>query len=262
MHKVSRETYMSASSLVKVLAVSNLLPFISTAHAEKDLLAESKPVGVNLEWYQHEMDMNVTDIDLNVPGITDEIVDGIKGQLNSTNEVELLNLKLDYQVRPYLNIYGAIGKVTNNNRVGFSELGFDISDLEVESDGTAYTAGAVIVGRYGQLLPSLHLAHSRIDLDNNDEDIKVSAAIPSLGWQTNYGVFNASLLYQKIDVAYTGTVTAPLVGEVPVTVHAENDKDLQLAVGWLNRLGKDFYLNASTGLNGQQQFQIQLNKRF
>lgn len=253
---------MSDSSPVKVLAISSLVLFISTAHAEKDLLAELKPVGVSLEWYQHELDMNVTGIDLNIPGITDEIVDSVKGQLNSTDKVELLNLKLDYQVRPYLNVYGAIGKVTDNNRVGFSDLGVGISDLEVENDGTAYTTGAVIVGRYGQLLPSLHLAHSRIDLDNNDEDIKVTAAVPSLGWQTDYGIFSASLLYQKIDAAYTGTVTAPVVGEVPVTVYAENDKELQLAIGWLNHLGKDFYLNASAGLNGQQQFQIQLNKRF
>ncbi|QLQ31450.1 MAG: hypothetical protein HZT40_07355 [Candidatus Thiothrix singaporensis] len=80
--------------------------------------------------------------------------------------------------------------------------------------------------------------------------------------QTGYGVFNASLVYQAVKATYSGTVSAPFIGEVPVTVDTENKDDLQVMAGWYGQLGKDLYLNTNVGLNGQRQFQLQLNKRF
>lgn len=253
---------MRESSLVKGLTILSLLPFISTVSAETETFSNLKPGGVSVEWYQHELDMKVTGIETNVPGITDELVNAVKGQLKSTDNAELINLKLDYQLRPYLNVYGAVGKITGSSRVDFSGLGVGISDLVVDNKGTAYTAGAILAGQYGRLLPSLHFAHSQINLDGNSEDITINALIPAVGWQTDYGILSTSLVYQAIDAAYSGNVAAPIVGEVPVTVKTENNDDVQMMAGWATRLTEDLYLNANVGLNGQKQFQLQVNKRF
>lgn len=253
---------MRVSSLVQGLTILSLLSIVSTASAETETFSDLKPTGISVEWYQHKLDMKVTDIEINIPGITDELLDSIKGRLKSTDDVELINLKLDYQLRPYLNVYSAVGKITDSSRVDFSGLGIGISDLVIDNEGTAYTVGAILVGQYGRVLPSLHLAHSQIDLDGNSENIVINALVPAVGWQTDYGVLNASLVYQAVDAAYSGTVTAPVIGKVPARVNAENNNDLQIMAGWLTRLDNDLYLNANIGLNGQKQFQLQINKRF
>lgn len=248
--------------LVQGLASLFLLPYFSTACAETDPRLDLKPTGVSVEWYQHKLDLNVTDVKTNLPGITSAMVDSVKGQLNTTDDVKLANVRLDYQLRPYLNVYGSIGKITDDTQVDFSKLGLGVSDLTVDSKGNAYTVGAILVGKYDRLLPSLQLMHSRIDLEGDGDDVQVNALIPAVGVQTGYGVFNASLVYQAVKATYSGTVSAPFIGEVPVTVDTENKDDLQVMAGWYGQLGKDLYLNTNVGLNGQRQFQLQLNKRF
>lgn len=253
---------MRESFLVQGLASLCLLSCFSAVSAETETFTDLKPTGISLEWYQHELDLKVTDIKTNLPGITSAMVDSVKGNLDTTDNVKLVNVRLDYQLRPYLNVYGAIGKITDNTRVDFSRLGLGVSDLVVDSKGTAYTAGAILVGKRGKWLPALQYIHSNIDLEGNASDITLDALIPSLGVQTKYGVFDASLVYQALKADYSGTVSAPFVGEVPLTVSAENKNDLQVMAGWHTQVAKDLYLHTNVGLNGHQQFQFMLNKRF
>lgn len=248
--------------LVQGLTSLCFLSCLSVASADTETFTDLKPTGVSVEWYQHELDLKVTDIKTSLPGITSAMVDSVKGSLDTTDNVKLVNIRLDYQLRPYLNVYGSIGKITDNTSVDFSKLGLGISDLVVDSKGTAYTAGAILVGKYGKLIPALQYIHSNIDLEGNASDITLDALIPSLGVQTNYGVFDASLVYQALEAEYSGTVSAPFVGEVPLTVNAENKDNLQVMAGWHTQLAKDLYLHTNVGLNGHQQFQLMLNKRF
>lgn len=247
-----------AQGIVSLLLMSSL----SIATAETLPLFETKSTGISLEWHQHELDLEVLDIDTNIPGVTNALIDSVKGQLNTNNDVEVINLRLDHQFHPNLNVFGAIGKVTDRTQTSFSSLAPGLSDLIVDNDGVAYTIGATLIHKYNQFVASVMIAHSRIDQDNNPDDIKVNAAIPSLGFQTRYGIFSASLLYQAIEASYSGTVTAPLVGEVPVTIETENEDEIQIMAGYQTQLAKKLYLNANIGLNGQNQFQILINKRF
>lgn len=253
---------MRESFLVQSLTSLLLLSYFSTVAADTANPVGQKPMGISLEWYQHELDLDVTDIETSIPGITDAMVDAVKGRLNTTDTLKMANLRLDYQWHPALNVYAAVGKLTDDTTVDFSSLGAGISDLVINNKGTAYAVGTKLQGQYGKVLPSLQYMHSRIDLDGNDADIKVNALIPSVGLQTDYGMFDASLVYQAVEASYAGTVVAPFVGEVPVTVRTENKDKLQVMAGWQTQLAKDLYLKGNIGLNGQQQFQLQLNKRF
>lgn len=202
------------------------------------------------------------DIQANLPGVNQATLNSLRGQLETKNNLDLLNLRLDYQVRPYLNIYGSIGKITDKTEVDFSALMSGISPMEVNNGGTAYTVGARLNHQYGEWLTSLNFAHSRLDLDNNSEAVKVNSFVPSLGRKTDYGVFSGSLLYQDVEASYAGTITVPIVGAIPVTVETENKDELQIMAGWQKALAKDLFISADIGLNGKKQFHLQLNKRF
>lgn len=253
---------MSKLFLVQMFTNLFLLLHLSTAYAESIATPALKPTGVSLDWYQHELDLDVTGFDTALPGMTPEIAALVKNQLAATSDLELINVRLDYQIRPYLNVYGAIGKVSDETNVNFSALAQGVSDLTINNRGTAYTAGAHLSKTYGQWKPAIHYTHSRLRLDDNSEDITINALIPSIGRQTDYGVFSASFIYQAVEATYAGTIAAPVLGEVPVTVTTENHDKVQIAAGWHKQLAKDFFIKADVGLNGQKQFQLQLNKRF
>ncbi|WMP19431.1 hypothetical protein [Thiothrix lacustris] len=242
--------------------LTSLLPFVSVAFAEPYPSLDLKPTGVSLEWYQHELDLKVTGLDVSLPGVSSGLVDSVKDQLDTQSDAEIINLRLDRQLSPNLNIFAAIGKVTDTTRVGFSSLAQGVSDLVVANKGVAYSAGATLTGEYGKLLPALHYTHSRIDFDDSAEEVVVNVLTPSVGIQTHAGVLSGSLVYQAVEATYSGTIDAPFVGNVPVSVNTKNKDTLQVLAGIDTRLANDLYLSAKAGLNGQKQFQLQLNRRF
>ncbi|MGB1256680.1 MAG: hypothetical protein ACPG51_12515 [Thiolinea sp.] len=223
---------------------------------------EAKPIGVSLEWYQHELDMEVLEIQANIPGINNAMLDSMAGQLTSQNNLELINLRLDYQALPWLTVYGSVGKITDQAEVNFSAVLPGVSNMNVENNGTAYSLGARTNHQFGQWLTSVNVAHSRLDLDNNSETVSVTSLVPSIGLKTDYGNISGSLVYQAVKASYSGTATVPLIGEIPVTVEAENKDAFQIMAGWQLPLANDYYINADIGLNGEKQFLLQLNKRF
>jgi hypothetical protein len=225
-------------------------------------LPEFKPNGISLEWYQHELDLGITQVNTPLLSISAQQLETIKRRLKTLNEIEVVSVRLDRQLRPYLNIFGSIGKVTDVTTVDFSRLNSLFSDLVVDNNGTAYTMGATLKRHHGHWLTSIQYIHSRIHRDNNSEEIVVNTVVPTLGYQTHLGTFSTSLAYQGFKAVYSGIVTVPIVGDVPVEVTTENSDHLQLLAGYHTQIVKDLYINMNVGLNGQKQIHLQLNKRF
>lgn len=251
---------MRESTLFKVFSCLFIGALSSYTYASEENMSKFKKNGVSVEWYQHELDLKITDIDF--PGMTQEQMNTLKGQLESSNEVEAINLRMDHQVNTHLNLYGSIGKITEKTKVNFSGLGMGMSDLVVDNKGTTYTIGANLTGKYHRFIPSLHYMHSRIDLNNSANIIKVHSVVPSLGMKTKYGLIKAGLIYQDIDAEYSGTISTPLVNDVPVYVSTENKDRINIMGGLNTRLSRDFYLDTQLALDGRKKIQIQINKRF
>jgi hypothetical protein len=246
--------------MITLLTLATIsFPIVS---AETDPYFDLKPMRIRLEVYQHELDFNVTNINASVPGVSSALLNSLNKQLKTRNNVTLYNLRLDRQIRPFLNVYGSIGKVSDTTKVSFSGLNLGISDMIVRNKGTAYTLGAVFSRKRGKWINSLEIVHSRIHLDGNKQEVLVNTAVPTLGLITKYGVFNLGLAYQAIKAEYDDTVNAPIVGVVPVKVSTENNDTFQVLAGFDMRLTKNTYINTKVGLNGQKQLLLQLIKRF
>lgn len=243
------------------IVLMSLFLGVPTTQASNDLPVLKK-TGVSIDLYHQTLDLKVTDIKANIPGISPELLDTFKPQLNTNNSLDVYGLRLDYQLTPFMNIFGSLGKVEENTSVDFSTINAALSDLIIEQKGTVYSVGGAYTKHFDPLFASVSVIHSRIDLDDNPHYIKVSGLIPTVGMKTRLGILTGSLLYQEVDAVFSGEITAPFVGAVPVEVSATNDNDVQVLAGLRTRLARDFYLNASAGLNGQEHYQIQLNKRF
>jgi hypothetical protein len=243
------------------IAFMTFLFVIQTTHAASNL-PELKKTGISVDLYSQKLDLQVTDITASITGITPELLETFKPKLNTTNKIDVYGLRLDYQLNDAVNIFGSLGKVKEKTIVDFSNVNAALSDLELDKKGSVYSVGAVYTKHFDPLFASVTVVHSRIDLDDNPHVIKVSGLIPTLGMKTRIGVLTGSLLYQEVDAVFSGEIATPFDPAVPVEVSATNDKDIQVLVGLRTRLAKDFYLNASAGVNGQENYQIQLNRRF
>ncbi len=253
----------SFTRIVTFLLLSSASNF-TIADNQSDTFSEFelKPFGVTLEWSQHELALDVLEITTDIPGVTQQQLDAIKGQLNANSQSESINLKLDYQITPNVNVYGALGKVTDTTEVDLSSVLPGVANFISDHDGNVYTVGATLTGKYGSWVPSLNATHSRIDLENDSEQTKVNTFTSSLGRITPYGLFSGSLLYQSVEADYAETANVPFLGDVPVVVSTENKDKWRLMVGWSGLLGKDLFINTNVSLSDDKQFHIQLNKRF
>ena len=248
-------------SNVSVLVLVSILSIAGTSHASSDF-PSLKPTGISIDLYRQKLDLNVDNIEANIPGVTSEMLDAFEPQLKTTNDIDVYGLRLDYQFTPSFNLFGSLGKVKEQTTVEFSDVNPALSDLSLDKQGYVYSVGAVYSKNFDPMFASVTLMHSIIDLDDNPHDITVSGLIPSLGINTRIGQLTGSLLYQEVEAVFTGDITAPFIGNVPVEVSASNDNDIQLLLGLRTRLARDLYLNASAGVNGQEHYQVQLNKRF
>lgn len=259
--KIALMILCPTSGCIKVFLLS-FITVLASMSATANPLPDFKPNGIGLEWYQHELDLDITHINTTLPGISAQQLEAAKGQLETLNTIKMVSLRLDRQIRPYLNISGSIGKVTDTTDIKFSRLSPLFSDMSVDNKGNIYSVGVTLKRHQGQLITSLEYIHSRIHLDNNSEEIVINTVIPTLGYQTDLGIFSASLAYQGFEAVYSGVVSAPIVGDVPVSVTAENSRNFQLLAKYDTQLRKDLSVSSYIGLNGQKQFYLRLNKRF
>ncbi len=243
------------------LMLVSILSVAGTSQASSDL-PTLKPTGISIDFYRQTLDLNVDNIEANIPGVTSEMLDIFKPQLKTTNDIDVYGLRLDYQLTPSFNIFGSLGKVKEQTTVEFSDINPALSDLSLDKQGYVYSVGAIYSKNFDPMVASVTVMHAVIDIDDNPHDITVSGLIPSVGINTPIGQLTGSLLYQEVDAVFAGEITAPFVGAVPVEVSASNDNDIQLLLGLRTQLARNLYLNASAGINGQAHYQAQLNKRF
>jgi hypothetical protein len=252
-------SYFYSKYLIPLSITINLTTNLS---AETINVSDLKPNGVSIIGYQHTLDLKVIRLETTLPNVSPQELEEVKNQLDALNKVEVISLQLDRQILPYLNIFASIGKLNDITTVDFKRINPFIPNLITEDKGVIYGVGATLLHQRGKFIGSLQYLHSRIDFNNNDGEIIVNSLVPTLGYQTRYGLFNTSLLYQKMSGQYSGTLTAPIVGDIAVNIKTKNKNPMQFTAGYARYLTNDIYLLANIGLNGHKQFHFQLNKRF
>lgn len=239
-----------------------LLPLIQPVFAGDvpDLML--KPHGISLELVTQERDLDITDLQLGIPGLDSPTIAFIKNQAEATDQAKAANLRIDYQMKPYLNVFGSAGALQDEVKINFSKLGAGLADMNVASNGMLYGAGFTLMGHDGNLLGTLTYVHHIADMGGSERKVSANTVIPMLGVQTEVGVFSASLDWQDVDDNYSGKITVPGIGDVPVEVSAKNRDELAYSMGFHTQLAKNLYMSADVGFDDRKHALLMVNQRF
>jgi hypothetical protein len=180
-------------------------------------------------------------------------------------EVETKGVKLDYQIRPYLNTFGSVDQSRGTALIKLSQLPgrtTPLPDLKINADGTTYSVGATLLARKQDYFAALTYIHSLTDVESSSQTNPSYVVMPTLGKKTPVGAFTVGLRYQHAESSYQGTVNLPALGQVNTSLSSENANKLSYVAGFHKELGRDFYLRSHLEFGDREGGRLEIGRRF
>lgn len=236
-------------------------------------------VGFSLGYMSISQDINVDSISLSGLGGLDKLGVNTKG---GYQESEILTLKADLWLMPFLNIYAIGGKLS-----GYSETtitGVNLGGLPIEVDvpfrldldGYTYGIGTVIAGGYESVFTVVDMSYTKTNLSVIDGEIDSIVISPRVGYDFSRGSdwplrVWVGAQYQNIEQTLTGKISdLPL--KLPSWITIPDDASFtvnqSLANNWNALVGAQYELSpnwliiSEVGLGQRKSFFITLDARF
>lgn len=247
-------------------------------------------VGLSLGYMNVSQGINVDSIALTgLPSIIKDLNINTQG---GYQESEVLTLKADVWVLPFLNFYAIGGKLNGYSETtitsanGTIDLGFlgqhevSIDDINapfrLDLDGYMYGAGTVIAGGYESVFALVDASYTKTKLTVIDGEIDSIVVSPRVGYDfsrnTDFPVRAwIGAQYQNIEQTLTGNVKdLPLggLGDLGFIQNAKFTVNQSLANNWNTLLGAQYeftpnwVLVTEMGLGQRKSFFVTLDARF
>lgn len=246
-----------------VLTLSGLLA-CQSAFANDQNRFDFKATGIGLTVYSSKQDYSLTKLSFDNPALA--AFAASKDQVVVKTDIEATSLKLDHQLRPYLNIFGSVVKTRGEALVKLSGIptppGVRLPDMTLDAGGTVYHLGATAIARKNDYILSLTYMHSLSKPNAGTEDGKANTLAPSVGKQTRFGVFSLGMVYQEAEGGLNGSFNIVPLGDVEVTVEAENTHKLSYNASYMTALAKDTFIRASAEFGDREGYHLGINHRF
>ncbi|EJT1340660.1 TonB-dependent receptor [Vibrio vulnificus] len=229
-----------------------------------------KPIGFNLSYMTMEQGINVDSIDL-------QGLDFI--QLNADpgkQYTEVLTLRADVWLLPFLNLYGLVGKLdgystTDVNLTVGSFLSTKIQDFRLDLDGYTTGFGAVLVGGYENWFALVDASFTQSRLTVIDGTIDAIVISPRVGYDFNrHGTplrIWAGAMYQDVEQTLSGSVSdlSSSYRRLP-NLKFEVQQHLQTPwnpiVGMQYQISESWYLLGEFGFGDRQSMFLSVDRRF
>ncbi|KFA98962.1 MULTISPECIES: hypothetical protein [Vibrio] len=247
-------------------------------------------VGLSLGYMNVSQGINVDSIALTgLPSIIKDLNINTQG---GYQESEVLTLKADVWVLPFLNFYAIGGKLNGYSETtitsanGTIDLGFlgqhevSIDDINapfrLDLDGYMYGAGTVLAGGYESVFALVDASYTKTKLTVIDGEIDSIVVSPRIGYDfsrnTDFPVRAwIGAQYQNIEQTLTGNVKdLPLggLGDLGFIQNAKFTVNQSLANNWNTLLGAQYeftpnwVLVTEMGLGQRKSFFVTLDARF
>ncbi|WP_318496464.1 TonB-dependent receptor [Photobacterium leiognathi] len=222
-----------------------------------------KPIGFNLSYMALEQNIDVNSIDLKGLPIWVPELDMQAEQGSQTSEV--LTLRADMWLFPFLNLYVLGGKMTGTSETAVNVhnkfLGdYRIDNFKLDLDGYLYGGGVVLAGGYKQIFGLVDISYTETELTVIDGSISAWVISPRIG----YDFYQQGLplrvwggaMYQNVEQSLSGKLSdlnLPLFIENIAkngTFHIEQ----QLSTPWNPILGMQYQINPSLYLLAEAGF--------
>jgi len=261
--------YQRSVTVMAVLAVLAAAVPVSAQTSTRQPLGGSKvdpgrlprPVGIGLTLYDQSQDYDVTALSFNVPGIS--IDPG--SDLEIDNKLQEVNLKIDYWLLPYLNVFGLIGNLDGKTKVDLSraDLPIPLSRLTIDYDGEVYGGGVTLSAGSDHFFGSLTGIYTETDLSGEfDSSVEALVITPKVGLYGRRGAFWIGAMYQDASESHAGTVGVPFIGAVDFAVELEEQDAWNFLVGMSGALSEHWFLELEGGVAGRLTSSISITYRF
>ncbi|USD61492.1 TonB-dependent receptor [Vibrio sp. SCSIO 43140] len=246
-------------------------------------------VGLSLGYMNVSQGINVNSIALSgLPSIVKNL--NIKTE-GGYQESEVLTLKADVWVLPFLNFYAIGGKLNGYSETtiksvsGTLDFGIFERDIEIDNinapfrldlDGYTYGAGTVIAGGYESFFALVDASYTKTSLTVIDGEIDSIVVSPRIGWDfsrnTDWPLRAwVGAQYQNIEQTLSGNVKdLPLgsLSDLPLLDDARFTVNQSLANNWNSLVGAQYeftpnwVLISELGFGQRKSFFITLDARF
>ncbi|WP_305839553.1 TonB-dependent receptor [Photobacterium leiognathi] len=222
-----------------------------------------KPIGFNLSYMALEQNIDVNSIDLKGLPIWIPELDMQAKQGSQTSEV--LTLRADMWLFPFLNLYVLGGKMTGTSETAVNVhnkfLGdYRIDNFKLDLDGYLYGGGVVLAGGYKQIFGLVDISYTETELTVIDGSISAWVISPRVG----YDFYQQGLplrvwggaMYQNVEQSLSGKLSdlnlPPFIENIAKngTFHIEQ----QLSTPWNPILGMQYQINPSLYLLAEAGF--------
>ncbi|EHU5001814.1 TonB-dependent receptor [Vibrio vulnificus] len=234
-----------------------------------------KPIGFNLSYMTMEQGINVDSIDL-------QGLDFI--QLNADpgkQYTEVLTLRADVWLFPFLNLYGLVGKLDGYSTtdvtltVGFNPnkpfITHEIQDFRLDLDGYTTGFGAVLVGGYENWFALVDASFTQSRLTVIEGTIDAIVISPRVGYDFNrHGTplrIWAGAMYQDVEQTLRGSVSdlSPSsrgLSNLKFEVQQHLQTPWNPIVGMQYQISESWYLLGEFGFGDRQSMFLSVDRRF
>ncbi|MUK92898.1 hypothetical protein GNP80_10630 [Aliivibrio fischeri] len=267
-------------------------PFYAQAVIDKGY-SLPKPYGISIIYTDTFQYMDISDLDVGINGSKQYPIDFVSFD-NNSNNTKSPQLKLDAWLFPFMNVFGAVGKIKGTADIGIqfsgddllNQLGKDCSliknkpickifqgrdpsvSVTAHLEGTNYTLGTVLASGWNSYFVTLPISVTYADMKKNDAEglivnisPRVGKIFPITGPQS-IAVY-AGGTYLDSTLTLTGTYNYEGVGIDYKVKQSNTDK-------WASLVGANYVFNQNWSLameygwksDRKRQFITLLNRRF
>ncbi|WP_234496682.1 outer membrane beta-barrel protein [Vibrio maritimus] len=144
-----------------------------------------KPIGISVFTHSQEDKMGLDNFTLQGdPNIAEDMPDGVSGTVNTTN---LLALRADMWVLPFLNLHAMIGKATTSSNITLGMNDFDGTVTRDHINGLGTTSdiigvGAVLAAGYGNWFGAVDTTYVATSVNGVGANLNALVITPMVGY--------------------------------------------------------------------------------
>ncbi len=218
------------------------------------------PLGIGITFYGQSQDYKLAQLSFSVPGFS---VD--PSSLAIANRLSEANVKIDYWVLPFLNVFGLAGQLDGKTTVDFrrAQLPIQLDNLVIDYDGNVFGGGITLAAGNQRWFGSLTAIYTKTDL-SGDFDSKVKALViaPKFGLHDGRGALWVGAMYQDAQEDHSGRITLPIVGGTDFAVRLNEKDSVNLQVGMSVALTEHWFLEVEGGTLGRESGSMAITYRF
>ena len=233
------------------------------------------PFGVSVFYMHQEADYDVTRLHASAFGYPLSGI-GPSAITHIHNDVDEVNVKLDWWAQPWLNFHGIFGWVDGTADAGLalppnlSQMLGGMKGFKVDYNGIVYGGGMTLAAGYKNFFASVTGNYTWADVDlqggarlalNDANNIGTLVITPKVGWLFDQGAVWVGAFYQSTEHTQYGSFNSTM-GPINFNATVKDANPWDFIMGGEYKITNHWILTGEVGLGGREQVLVGTTYRF